>query len=63
MTKEQVVAEALADERIRDDRSRCGLVRRLVDWNGMSRDYYPAAGVCAEFAFDDYPWTDVAAAE
>jgi para-nitrobenzyl esterase len=63
-TLPRVVASVLADPRLDQPRQRCGVLHALAAWDYMSRDEYTSAGggVCADFAFDAYPWADVAAA-
>jgi para-nitrobenzyl esterase len=63
-TLDRVVAELLADERVRDDRQRCAVLRAMTLWNDLPRDQYASAGggVCAPYAIDAYPWPEVAAA-
>ena len=62
-TMERVVAEVLADPRLARARDRCGVLHALARWDDLSRDEYASAGggVCRDFAFEAYPWTDVAA--
>jgi para-nitrobenzyl esterase len=63
-TMEKVVAEVLADPRLSLTRDRCGVLHALARWDDLSRAEYAAAGggVCRDYAFESYPWTDVAAA-
>jgi para-nitrobenzyl esterase len=63
-TMARVLAEVLEDPRLARARDRCGVLHALARWDDLSRDEYAAAGggVCREFAFEAYPWTDVAAA-
>jgi len=64
-TMEKVVAEVLADPRLADARARCGVLYALARWEDLSRIEYAAAGggACRDYAFERYPWTDVAATE
>jgi para-nitrobenzyl esterase len=64
-TMEKVVADVLADPRLADARARCGVLYALVRWEDLSRIEYASAGggACRDYAFESYPWTDVAATE
>jgi para-nitrobenzyl esterase len=64
-TMQKVVAEVLSDPRLADARERCGVLHALVRWEDLSRIEYGAAGggACRDYAFEAYPWTDVAATE
>jgi para-nitrobenzyl esterase len=64
-TMQKVVAEVLSDPRLAEPRDRCGVLHALVRWEDLSRIEYGAAGggACRDFAFEAYPWTDVAATE
>ena len=64
-TLQEVVAEVLSDPRLAEPRDRCGVLHALVRWEDLSRIEYGAAGggACRDFAFEAYPWTDVAATE
>ena len=44
-------------------RDRCGVLHALARWEDLSRADYAAAGggLCRDYAFEAYPWTDVAA--
>jgi len=63
-TMDRVLTEVLADPRLARARDRCGVLHALARWDDLSRDQYASAGggVCQDFAFEAYPWPDVAAA-
>jgi para-nitrobenzyl esterase len=63
-TLERVVADVLADPRLSRARDRCGVLHALARWEDLSLADYATVGggVCRDFAFDAYPWTDVAVA-
>ncbi len=62
-TMGRVVTEVLADPRLARARDRCGVLHALARWDDLSRDEYASAGggVCSDYAFEAYPWADVAA--
>jgi para-nitrobenzyl esterase len=62
-TIERVLAEVAADPRLADARDRCAVVRALAVWDYVPREEYARVqdGLCASYALDAYPWTDVAA--
>jgi para-nitrobenzyl esterase len=62
---DRVVAETLADPRLAEPPQRCGVLRALAAWEYLSRADYASAGegACAAYAFEAYPWTDVARRE
>ena len=64
-TLERVVADVLADPRLARARDRCGVLHALARWEDLSRADYATVGngACRDFAFDAYPWTDVAATD
>jgi len=60
----RVVDKVLADPRLTAARDRCGVLHALAAWDYVSRAEYGSAGggVCSDYAFEAYPWTDVASA-
>jgi para-nitrobenzyl esterase len=62
-TVDKVVAELMDDPRLTDARDRCAILRALTEWRYLSRERYAATGVCGSYAYDAYPWRDVAANE
>jgi para-nitrobenzyl esterase len=64
-TMDRVVAEVVADARFPTTRDRCATLRQLTEWGNLTRSQYASAGssVCVEYAYEAYPWRDVAAGE
>jgi para-nitrobenzyl esterase len=64
-TMRDVVADLLEDSRLDGARQKCGVLRNLTDWDYLSREDYAAAGgaLCGSYAFEEYPWADVAVRE
>jgi para-nitrobenzyl esterase len=62
-TMEKVVAEVLADPRLPETRDRCGVLHALARWDDLPRADYATVGggMCQNYAFDAWPWKDVAA--
>jgi len=60
-TIDRVVAELREDPRLATDRDRCKLLRNLAEWRYLSQEKYAALDICEGYAFDDYPWLEVAA--
>ncbi len=61
-TIDKVVVDLLADSRLGSARARCSVLRALTDWEYLNRDRYASTTVCRDFAYEAYPWPDVAAA-
>jgi para-nitrobenzyl esterase len=59
-TVERVIAELIDDPRLATGRDRCSVLRGLAEGRYLSREQYAAIDVCASYAFDAYPWPDVA---
>jgi hypothetical protein len=60
---ERVIAELIDDPRLANGRDRCSVLRDLAEWRYLSREQYAAVDVCVSYAYDAYPWPDVAAGE
>jgi hypothetical protein len=62
-TIEAVVAAVVADERLDTARDKCSVLASLTEWDYIDAEGYASAGdgVCRLYAFEEYPWTDVAA--
>ncbi len=58
-----VVADIGRDPRLADARDQCAVLRNLTDWDYIDPEEYASANgaVCARYALDEYPWSDVAA--
>jgi para-nitrobenzyl esterase len=59
VTMETVVADVLADPRLRDARERCHVLREVADWGwsrGFGPDDYAEIPECSIFPFDAFPW-------
>ena len=59
-TIDRVVDELMVDPRLASDRDRCSVLRSLVEEDYLSREQYAGMGICAEYAYDAYPWPDLA---
>jgi para-nitrobenzyl esterase len=59
-TLEKVIAQLMDDPRLTDDRDRCAIVRALAEWRYLSQEQYAGTGACGDYAYDAYPWPDVA---
>jgi len=62
-TIDRVVAELIVDPRLATARNRCAVLRALTEWRYLNREKYAAIDVCGSYAYDAYPWPDVAAEE
>ncbi len=58
---ERVIAELIDDPRLAGGGDRCAVLRGLAEWRYLSREQYTAIDVCGSYAYDAYPWHDVAA--
>ena len=61
LTREAVAAAVDADPRLRTQRERCDVYRRLVQWGrGFSEAEYPTLGAqgCAAYSLASYPWAE-----
>jgi para-nitrobenzyl esterase len=58
-----VVAAIGRDPRLADARDQCAVLRNMADWEYIDPGEYASANgaVCARYALDAYPWSDVAA--
>jgi hypothetical protein len=53
----------MEDARLADDRDRCAILRNLTEWRYLSRGKYDEIEICGSYAYDAYPWPNVAAEE
>ncbi|MDJ0790096.1 MAG: carboxylesterase family protein [Myxococcota bacterium] len=63
ITMEGVIAEAMSDPRFTERRDLCAWIYAVIQWEDISAEIYPGAegAACSAFAYDDYPWAEVAA--
>ena len=62
-TVDRVVADLMVDPRLASTRDRCAVARDLTEWRYLSREKYAAIEICGSYAYDAYPWPDVATGE
>ena len=62
-TLERVVGDLLVDPRLPTARSRCSVLRNLTEWEYLSIEQYAATQVCQDYAYEAYPWPEVALRE
>ena len=56
----RVVSELLADARLATARDRCGMLRELTAWQYLSQERYASTPACRDYAYQAFPWPDVA---
>jgi para-nitrobenzyl esterase len=62
---EEIVAAAARDPRLDRAPEKCALLRNLTNWGYIPASTYASAGegICADYALDAFPWSDVASHE